>query len=757
MGSQAWGRIILDALGSLDPRTPHIVLPIEDLAESRQVAVTRRDLTLWTDFELPVLVVPDVSQEIAATAGAAMLDGPILLDLGFRGDSPRRQREREEAIVAALGSIADTSGAGVIAVVVPGVWLASTGRTWQRSQLTHAFQLRYVISAYGVVDGISSSFQMACLVFSHPRELGEDTVFFEFSPRSIGVVDPVEDFASLNAGASVSALGYRTLECFPGGDSLAFDARNPELLTRQGELAQIGNQVAVRELFDVLRSRPIIRDASTRQGPADGERGRSADFYVDPSEAGAIREVNGRDVHADGIAPANGDTRYRLPLDGDVLLQPGDLVLRAITGNRRAELTAGMFTEGDGEALAGQHVIVLRPKPETDHRVVLATQLFLHSEVAARVAGSRSGSTIALSPSTVATLEVPIPDTPTLDAITNVVEVRMSLSEWVSEADHVLKTLYRQSDVVAAKEDIQDASRTLRARVNLGAALDDPYELYRTAYPFPIAYRWRMVEAAYSSPDRDKALREIHEAAEVTLAYAACMALVFARNHGLDLACLKEVRSKLSSGRSGLGFGDWVNILNEATLSREAKRIPLGAPLSEVRQFFGAEGVEGARARLKKQRDADAHGRHPTGPDLQDAIEAAYSDLITLLNAAAPLSDIGLLHIDRARIDTLRTSSRLTYRHFRGDHPVIRSQQDWFEGMHYEEDSLYLRDTEGHMHLLRPYMLANACPTCHNWTMFAIDRVIGGVPEYKSLDHTHTEQQPDSIDALIHVGLLSPA
>jgi hypothetical protein len=206
-----------------------------------------------------------------------------------------------------------------------------------------------------------------------------------------------------------------------------------------------------------------------------------------------------------------------------------------------------------------------------------------------------------------------------------------------------------------------------------------------------------------------------------------------------------------------MSFGDWVNILNEATLSRDAKRIPPGAPLSEVRQFFATPGVETSRARLKKQRDAEAHGRHPTGPELQSAIEEAYEDLLTLMNAAAPLSDIALLYLDRARVDTLRESTWVTYRDFRGDHPVIRSQQAWFPGMHYEEDSLYLRDTDGGMHLLRPYMLANACPTCHNWTMFAIDRVVAGAPEYKSLDHGHTETQPDSIAALIHVGLLNPA
>ncbi|MDC1474701.1 hypothetical protein N8350_03715 [Candidatus Nanopelagicales bacterium] len=82
--------------------------------------------------------------------------------------------------------------------------------------------------------------------------------------------------------------------------------------------------------------------------------------------------------------------------------------------------------------------------------------------------------------------------------------------------------------------------------------MDGPYERYRTTYPFPLAVGWRKVEAAFSGPDPESALREVLDAAEVTMAYAACVALLFARSRGLELGCVKEIRKKLGSGRSAV-------------------------------------------------------------------------------------------------------------------------------------------------------------------------------------------------------------
>ncbi|WP_373070659.1 hypothetical protein, partial [Gemmatimonas sp.] len=317
-----------------------------------------------------------------------------------------------------------------------------------------------------------------------------------------------------------------------------------------------------------------------------------------------------------------------------------------------------------------------------------------------------------------AELEIPMPDSSTAEAIVEIVSVRESLREWLLDADEVLDSLYKTENAVAAKQDVLDVSRTLRARVELGHALDGPYERYRTTYPFPLAVGWRKVEAAYSGPDPESALLQVLDAAEVTMAYAACVALLFARSQGLELGCVKDIRKKLGTGRSGMGFGDWVNILNEATLSKQAKRVPSTAPLVEVRQFFDTPGVTEGRARLKKLRDAFAHGRRITGTELDEARDQSFQDLSVLMEAAAPLSDLGFILVDQARVDSIRGTTALRYREFRGDHPVVPYRETHVDGMQFEEGSLYLRDTDGGWHLMRPYLLSNPCPTCHAWSVF---------------------------------------
>lgn len=761
MTASLWSESVGRALASLDPREPSLVLGIGQ-APSTDSARERVEPSIWTDFVHPAVVVTQ-EHELSPALGNVMSNGPVLTELGFqrRFGSGREARDIELRTAKLLRNGAQMAGTGVLAIVMPASLATSTSGARVRETLALGLDLRHVIFGRGVLEGVHSQFEVACLVWSRGMP-GAGEVCFLRLPRETDSRQQLANDQSMLLAHQVEQdqSGYWAPVDLGKGDSLAFDLRNPELLERQQQLAGLGRLTRLGSLFEILRSAPLgSRRPVGPEGPTDSSDDalRGQDRYCDPDVEGAVREVTGRDLIGGGLRGPNDDSRYRQTHPGDIFLSPGDLLVRNVVppaGTLGARLVVAVYDGPPDQAVAGSSVLVLRPLDGTTSRDLTVASLFLQSEVAFRLLFARDGRVLQLLPRTLAELEVPMPDVATADAMVSIVDVRDSLREWLAEAEEVLSRLYVRADAVAAKQDVLDVSRTLRARVEQGHALDDPDERYRTTYAYPVAYRWRLVEAAYTGTDPEKTLREILQAAEVTLAYAACIGLVFARTHGVNLPCLKEVRNKLATGRSGMGFGDWANILNEATLSSEAKRVPADAALSEVRQFFTAEGLEPARARLKQLRDDQSHGRFPAGQELLEALEQSYADLLTLLEAAAPLSDLGLVFVDQARIDSLRGSTVVRYREFRGDHPVVPHREVLVEGTLFEEGSLYLRDTDNDWHLLRPYLLANQCPRCNAWSMFAIDRVKKSVPDYKSLDHGHTEERTDCLDALIQVGLV---
>ncbi len=761
MTTSPWTEAVTRAVAALDPRDPSLL--VRWRAELSAADSTGRPApSIWSDFDLPAVVVPeDEDDEVPQVLGTMMRKGPVLTELGFhhRRGNVREAREAEMLGAVLLAAGAATSPSGVVAVVMPAGIATSVSGSSVRETLGRTLSLRHAIFGRGVLEGVHSQFEVACLVWSANAET-DGSVCFLRVPKEVESRQDIQldQDVLLAHKAERGRFGYWANVDLSQGESLAFDLRNPDLLERQQQLAGLGQPTAIGSLFDVLRPVSVIGRPSVSSrndaSEGDGEGLRVRGPYCDADVEGALREISGRDVTPDGLRGPNDDTRYRVPDDRDIFLMPGDLILRSVLppgGAPNARLTVSRYDGVGGQEIAGSSILVLRPKKHTNARQAMAASLFLQSDVAFRLVTARG---LHLTPRALAALEVPMPDESTMDAMASIVDVRDSHREWLGEADEVLKRLYVRPDTVAAKQDVMDVSRTLRARVAQGHALDDPDERYRAIYAYPVAMRWRMAEAACSGSDPDRALRAVLEAAEVTLAYAACIALVFAKIHEVDLPCLKEVRSKLASGRSGMGFGDWANILNEATTSRAARRVPAEAPLSEVRRFFTAESLEPARARLKQLRDGQAHGRHLTGQDLVHSLEQAKRDLLTLLEAAAPLSDLGLIHVDEARVDSLRGRSVLKYREFRGDHPVVPYREVHVDGTQFEVGSLYLRDTDNGWHLLRPFMLADPCPRCNAWSMFTVDRVVRSVPEYKSMDHGHAEERPDCLDALIHVGLV---
>ncbi|MEU1785034.1 hypothetical protein ABZ553_03875 [Streptomyces sparsogenes] len=73
-----------------------------------------------------------------------------------------------------------------------------------------------------------------------------------------------------------------------------------------------------------------------------------------------------------------------------------------------------------------------------------------------------------------------------------------------------------------------------------------------------------------------------------------------------------------------------------------------------------------------------------------------------------------------------------------------------------EAGSLYLRDSDHELRLLRPFLVGRDCPTCRLWSTVHVDRAPKGKVILKSLEHGHVveDASPALRASLEHVQLL---
>jgi hypothetical protein len=282
--------------------------------------------------------------------------------------------------------------------------------------------------------------------------------------------------------------------------------------------------------------------------------------------------------------------------------------------------------------------------------------------------------------------------------------------------------------------------------------VDDFGYLVRTRFPYPVALRWRRVQAAVGGGDPSRAYAEILDAAEVLLCYAAQLGLAMSREAGITLGAATTLGTRLASGR-GPGFGDWVAILQEVGNSRAVKRLPGNHPLRDLGSLAPSLDANAAGRRLSDRRNDEAHQRRVDRVDLPRAVAEAAAELTTLLEEAQFLADWPLIHVYSTRWDTLRAAATISYRQLVGDHAIVPHQTAERRSNDLEQGSLYIVDSDSEWHLLRPFLVGRDCPVCKNWSTFHADREKGTLV-IKSLEHGHIDDGSSLAEPLRRVGLL---
>ncbi|MEV4364460.1 hypothetical protein [Nonomuraea sp. NPDC049625] len=549
-----------------------------------------------------------------------------------------------------------------------------------------------------------------------------------------------KDFQTLlTRGGGRTRYGYVLRDLPPPTESLDFDRHDPVVLQQRADLAGFGGLCALGDLCVTV---PRIH--------------RAADAQLISSEEkpGTVRLVTGRDIQRDGTIASPADEVCWVEAEPEYLLKPGDLVIREVYGHGDPHsLIVAVVTEQDLPAVASNTIVVLRPRADVDQQQIRFAVMFLRTPLARTLVG-RSGHHVTVS--RLAALPVPQPDEALTQAFDDLNAARLQLEEWQKEADSLLESVFTYETAAQARSKIIEQGRALRLRVDAAALLDDLGHTVRTRFPYPVAYRWRETEARMSARDLEAAYSAVLDTAEILLCYTAQVALALGREAGISFGAVTAIREKLAGGRSGPGFGDWAAVLHEAASSRQLRSLPAEHPLHDIRGLLASQEAADARQRLNDRRNDQAHLRRIDPIDLPAALQGAFAELTILVERARFLADYSLLHITDVRWDTLQKTAQVHYRELMGDHPVVPTRSMVLPRNDLESGSLYLRDSDHRLHLLRPFLVGQDCPVCRAWSTFHVDRVPKTGVLIKSLEHGHVvrEVSQGTTAVLASVGLL---
>ena len=286
------------------------------------------------------------------------------------------------------------------------------------------------------------------------------------------------------------------------------------------------------------------------------------------------------------IAQSDEESRY-VPVSAAPALQVGDLLVRKFhRSTDRGNLVVASIEDENLPAVADQTLIALRPRRSLApaHRRLLL--LFLGSPTMSRlVQATTHSSGVHVSLAGLLDVVTPEPDSALSGAVDDLAAASQQFESWSARAQQLLYSVFESGSPKEARALLIEEGRDIRLKVEAGTLIDDFDARVRTRFPYPLAYRWRTVEALASGQD----LRATHEAVletfEVLLCYGAMLAHVMASNAGVTLGATTSIRQKLAS-RSGPGLGDWLAVLDEMATSKAVARLPEDQPLGELRRLL---------------------------------------------------------------------------------------------------------------------------------------------------------------------------
>lgn len=725
--------------------------------ESPRILLTRGESENW----VPQSLLPPRADIVELSEGISFLedmedllceqrppDSLLMLPplLNWRSLPPdfRRRHPRRSLHEVALERVLALVPVGTcIAAVLPVQLFGSEISRSLREELQR--HLRIVIEHGHTWPNLHTSFRMHIAVFKKACDDHETTVsplrFFripaevEDEDQSLAA-DVDADLADLLARkGGRTRWGFVLREGLPLGEPWVYDRYSPKSEALQKDLSDLGELRPLTELTDFVRTIHRL----TRRGS-----------LVDPEGEEGVPLLEGRNITPNGDVLWD-QTRHRTH-ESDASLIPGDICIRAIW-NPAARLVSARIPRDAPPLAADNTLVVLRKKEETTEEEWQVLGDYLQSPMAADLMAPRAMGSFHLNRRALGELPVPVPDEALRVALRRLTEAIEDFESWREETERQKRALFGYSASQEGRIHLMQAGKRARQRQRAGLAVESLAFRIRTQYPYPLAYRWRTVEA------RAKGLEDyqsVLDCAESTLCYLAILAIVGARVVGADIGQLVEIGRRLVERRRGIALGDWIAVLREVGKSKHFRNLK-SFPFPEVLTVSINKDTDDAIQRLQDARNNQAHGRGPKGATVVAAIENRYADLKMLLESTEFLVEYPLRLVEKTKRDSLSGRTQIDYRDLMGDHPLVPLHSGDHESSEIEAGSVYILDRAGHYHLARPWLSWRTCPECQRPATFHVEQYDGKKESVtlKSLEHGHTMEDKSLEPVLRTLGFLT--
>lgn len=631
------------------------------------------------------------------------------------------KRMEVSTVSAAIESLGDSAQFGVL---VPSSLFESRISSELREKLSAQYGVAYLIDhaqppdSLGIPE-IHRSFRISTVIFKKGLTDKPITKFFQTKENEQEQL--LADLSRLTRqDGGQTTHGYVLRQKLAASEPWSFDRHHPDRQKEQEAMAHYGS---ARQLGDLVEFVPsgihIINDAY---------------LLRDEGVENGIPVLEGRDLRSDGSVSK--DTRYRIAKSTmRDLLQAGDICVRALLGPAPENLVVVQIEPHMLPLVASDRIIVLRPKSDLsiDQREFLVA--YLGSATATKQYRFRASGSISILKSALIELPLPLPDEQLTVAIRGIKDASRLYSQWQNESKQALDALFALEPTQNIRNVILASSRKNRQRLEAAQQIDDFSYRVRTRFPHPLAYRWRIVET--QKADRE-GYAKVLECAEVAACYLACLAILMARNEGIELGCLGNLFS-FGDKDKRTSMGEWVNILDEVAKSRAISKLSNHNELYEVSSIMKGK-TGGALRSLMNKRNDTSHRRGPENHVVEINFTEAKQELEQLYRAIEFVSEYPLYYVENTQRDSLIGSTGYSFRHLTGDHPLVPLQNDVYLSSELEAGSLYLKDRSGKLHLLRPFLIRRECPECGHWATFYLDSYDKDSKACRliTMEHNHT-------------------